>query len=207
MKVSGILTTLAAMLAVIAAIACGASATSAPESPTDVTENARPSVVHIIAGSGSGTGFIVREDGLVVTNKHVVDGRRRVTVILATGEEYRGEVIKRNSVLDLAYVGIDSDKTFAPLALGDSDSARTGEAVIAIGYPLGEELGLEPTVSLGIISAKRGRLPANGRIVESGQQRRPSAGCQRQRHRSDYLPSGKYRDRAAGHRHRLRHPY
>ena len=120
-----------------------------------MTESALPSVVQIITGSGSGTGFIASEDGLVVTNKHVVEGERRVTIRLATGEEYRGIVIKRNPVLDLAYVEIDSTKTFTPLPLGDSGAVRVGEPVIAIGYPLSEKLGLDPTVSLGIISAKR----------------------------------------------------
>ena len=143
MKVSGILTPLAAMLAILAALACGASATPAPESPTDVTENALPSVVQVITSSGSGTGFIV------------VEGQRRVTIRLATGEEYRGNVTQRHSVFDLAYVEIVSSRTFTPLPLGDSGQVRLSEPVIAIGYPLGEELGLDPTVSRGIISAKR----------------------------------------------------
>ena len=155
MKVKHLLTAVVAALAILAALACSTAATPMPETPTDVTENALPSVVHVITGSGSGTGFIVSESGLVVTNRHVVEGMRRVTVILATGEEYRGEVVQRHSVLDLAYIEIDSGRTFAPIPLGDSDEVRIGEAVIAIGHPLSEELGLEPTVSLGIISAKR----------------------------------------------------
>ena len=74
---------------------------------------------------------------------------------MATGEEYRGNVTQRHSVLDLAYVEIVSSRTFTPLPLGDSGQVRLSEPVIAIGYPLGEELGLDPTVSRGIISAKR----------------------------------------------------
>lgn len=155
MKLSGALTATAAILAILAALACGASATPAPDSVTDVTEQALPSVVQIITDSGSGTGFIVSEDGLLVTNRHIVGSARRVTILTATGEEYRGEVVQQHSVLDLAYVEIDSDRTFTPLAIGDSSDVSVGEAVIAIGYPLGEELGLEPTVSRGIISAKR----------------------------------------------------
>ena len=155
MKISSTIPAVITILALLAALACGASATSAPESPTDVTENALPSVVQIITSSGSGTGFIVSENGLVVTNKHVVEGQRRVTIRLATGEEYRGNVTQRHSVLDLAYVEIVSSRTFAPLPLGDSGEVRLSEPVIAIGYPLGEELGLDPTVSRGIISAKR----------------------------------------------------
>ncbi len=57
-------------------------------SVADVTENALPSVVQIIAGSGSGTSFIINENGLTVTNRHVVEGNNQVTVRLATGEEY-----------------------------------------------------------------------------------------------------------------------
>ncbi len=92
MKIKCLLTVAVAVLAVLAVLACSASATTAPETPTDVTENALASVVQIITGSGSGTGFIVSENGLVVTNKHVVEGERRVTVRLRTGEEYRGDV-------------------------------------------------------------------------------------------------------------------
>ena len=118
MKINIILPTAIALLAILTALGCGASATPAPESPTDVTENALPSVVQIITGSGSGTGFIVSEDGLVVTNKHVVEGQRRVTIRLATGEEYRGNVTQRHSVLDLAYVEIVSNRNLYAAALG-----------------------------------------------------------------------------------------
>ena len=124
-------------------------------SVADVTENALPSVVQIIAGSGSGTGFIINENGLTVTNRHVVEGNNQVAVRLATGEEYRGSVTERHPSLDLAYVEIDANRRFTPIAIGNSDTIRVGEDVIAIGFPLGRSLGLEPTVSVGIISAKR----------------------------------------------------
>ena len=68
----------------------------------DVTENALPSVAHIVTGTGSGTGFIVNESGLVVTNKHVVDGSAQVSVRMASGSEYRGSVTQRHPTLDLA---------------------------------------------------------------------------------------------------------
>ena len=155
MKIKRLMRALVAPLAILAALACGGSGAPATESPEDVTENALPSVVQIITDSGSGTGFIVSEDGLVVTNRHVVEGERQVTIRFATGEEYRGEVTQRHSTLDLAYVEIASTRTFLPLSLGNSGEVRLSEPVIAIGYPLGEELGLEPTVSRGIISAKR----------------------------------------------------
>ena len=121
----------------------------------DVTENALPSVVQIIVDTGTGTGFIVNENGLVITNKHVVEGFSQVTVRMTMGTEYRGSVTKKHPDLDLAYIRVDADHSFIPIALGDSDKIRVGDEVIAIGFPLGQELGLEPTVSVGIISAKR----------------------------------------------------
>ena len=124
-------------------------------SVADVVENALPSVVHIIAGSGTGTGFIINEDGLVVTNKHVVEGSSRVAARLVAGTEYQARVTQRHPTLDLAYIEIDAALSFTPIAVGDSDRIRVGEEVIAIGFPLGRSLGLEPTVSVGIISAKR----------------------------------------------------
>ena len=134
-------------------------------SVADVVENALPSVVQIIAGSGSGTGFIVNESGLVVTNKHVVDGASQVTLRLASGGNFRGSVVERHRRLDLAYIEIDSGRSFTPIAIGDSANIRVGEAVIAIGFPLGSSLRQEPTVSVGIISAKRnGRLQTDASL-------------------------------------------
>ena len=88
-------------------------------SVADVVENALPSVVHIIAGSGTGTGFIINEDGLVVTNKHVVEGSSRVAIRLAAGTEYQAKVTQRLPALDLAYIEIDAALSFllpSPLA-------------------------------------------------------------------------------------------
>ena len=134
-------------------------------SVADVTENALPSVAQIIAGSGSGSGFIINEGRLVVTNKHVVEGSNRVTVRLAAGGEYQGSVTQRHPTLDLAYIQIGATRSFTPIAVGDSDAIRVGEDVIVIGFPLGDSLGLEPTVSVGIISAKRdGRLQTDASL-------------------------------------------
>ena len=124
-------------------------------SVADVVENALPSVVQIIADSGSGTGFIINESGLVVTNKHVVHGASKVTLRLASGGNFRGNVAERHPSLDLAYIEIDTERSFTPIAIGDSGTVRVGEDVIAIGFPLGSSLGQEPTVSVGIISARR----------------------------------------------------
>ena len=128
---------------------------STPSPLEDMLERAMPGVVEIWADTGSGTGFIVHELGLVITNAHVVEDSGEVAIRLATGGEYPGVVIGAHSTLDLAYVGIDTNDTFQPLALGDSDAIRVGAEVIAIGFPLGSELGQDATVTRGIISAKR----------------------------------------------------
>ena len=134
-------------------------------SVADVVENAIPSVARIVTGSGSGTGFVINESGLVVTNKHVVEGYANVRVEMATGSEYRGSVTKTHPTLDLAYIDVDSGQSFTPIAVGDSDDVRVGAEVIAIGFPLGSTLGDEPTVSRGIISAKRdGRLQTDASV-------------------------------------------
>ena len=134
-------------------------------SVADVVENALPSVARIVTGSGSGTGFVINQNGLVATNKHVVDGHTQVDVRMATGSRYQGTVTKRHPTLDLAYIAIDSTQTFTPIAVGDSDEVRVGAEVIAIGFPLGSTLGSEPTVSRGIISAKRdGRLQTDASV-------------------------------------------
>lgn len=125
-------------------------------SPADVMENALPSVVQVISRNGSGSGFIVNEDGLVVTNEHVVEGDDRVQIRLGTsGGIYAGEVVDRHRILDLAYIQIDNGREFTPIAIGDSAEIRVGEDVTAIGFPLGQDLGEEATITRGIISAKR----------------------------------------------------
>ena len=138
-----------------AAVPAAAALCTSP-SPADVMENALPSIVQILTDSGSGSGFIVNDGGLVVTNQHVVEGSRNIRVRLGTGRiTYPGEVVERDPRLDLAYVQIDSRLEFTPIAIGDSDEIRVGEEVIAIGFPLGSELGDDATITTGVILAKR----------------------------------------------------
>ena len=121
----------------------------------DMVENSMASIAEIRTRSGIGTGFIVHDSGLVITNKHVIEGNSQVNIKLATGGNYQGSVLSAHPTLDLAYIEIDSGATFSPLALGDSDTTRVGDNVVAIGFPLGSELGREPSVTRGIVSAKR----------------------------------------------------
>ena len=137
------------------AVALG-QALSSGQSVADVVEGALPSVVQVIAGSSAGTGFIVDADGMVITNRHVVGNVDNVTIRLATGSPFRGRVTRRHPDRDLAYIHIEGTRSFTPIAIGDSDRARVGEEVIAIGFPIENLLpGLAPTVSVGILSAKR----------------------------------------------------
>jgi putative serine protease PepD len=114
-----------------------------------------PSVVSILVsgadGQGTGSGFVIRSDGYLVTNNHVVAGAAAggtITVVFADGSRTPGTVVGRDASYDLAAVKVD--KTGLPaLAFGDSDSVVVGDEVIAIGAPL----GLQGTVTTGIISA------------------------------------------------------
>jgi serine protease Do len=111
---------------------------------------------------GSGSGFVVSADGYILTNNHVVEGAEQVTVRLLDRREFKAKVIGSDPNTDVAVVKIDA-KGLPPMALGNSDDARVGEWVLAIGNPLGE--GLTFTVTSGIVSAK-GRalagLPGRG---------------------------------------------
>ena len=121
----------------------------------DMVENALRSLVEIQTVFGGGTGFIVNSDGLVVTNRHVVQGVDRANLRLVSGASYTAQVVDEHDNLDLAYLLIDSSAPFTPIAVGDSDNVRVGESVIVIGFPVADRLGSEPTVSQGIVSARR----------------------------------------------------
>ena len=84
------------------------------------------------------------------------------------GDRFAATVVDGHDTLDLAYLAIDSDTQFLPIALGDSDAVRVGETVIIIGFPIAAELGVEPTVSQGIVSAKRDGLVQTDAPVDPG---------------------------------------
>jgi serine protease Do len=96
-----------------------------------------------------GSGFVIDEEGLIVTNNHVVDGASTVTVKLHSGTEVEGEVIGRDADTDLALVRIETDEPLQPVSFADSATVRVGDPVIAIGSPF----GLGGTVTAGIVSA------------------------------------------------------
>ena len=97
-----------------------------------------------------GSGFIIDKDGIVVTNNHVIQGAEDIFVTLNDGKEYAAEIVGADPLSDIAVLKIKSDEKFLPVKFGDSDSARVGDWVIAIGNPF----GLGGTVTSGIISAR-----------------------------------------------------
>lgn len=97
---------------------------------------------------GEGSGFIIKSDGLILTNAHVVDGADKVNVILKDGRSFEGKVMGTDPVTDVAVVKIEANN-LPTVALGNSDQLKPGEWAIAIGNPL----GLDNTVTTGIISA------------------------------------------------------
>ncbi|MHC4220280.1 MAG: trypsin-like peptidase domain-containing protein [Planctomycetota bacterium] len=98
---------------------------------------------------GQGSGFVVREDGHILTNNHVVAGATAVRVFLANGREYDADIVGTDVETDLAVIKIDADGLEAA-RFGDSDTAEVGQWVLAVGNPF----GLQNTVTAGIISAK-----------------------------------------------------
>jgi serine protease Do len=102
-------------------------------------------------GVASGSGFIVSNDGYILTNNHVVDGASEVRVRLLDRREFKAKVVGRDPNTDVAVIKIDANN-LTPAPLGNSDASRVGEWVLAVGNPLGENLTF--TVTQGIVSAK-----------------------------------------------------
>ncbi|MCD8487548.1 MAG: trypsin-like peptidase domain-containing protein [Desertifilum sp.] len=97
---------------------------------------------------GAGSGFILNSNGEILTNAHVIDGADRVTVTLRDGREYEGSVLGTDPITDVAVVKIDANN-LPTVRVGDAERLQPGEWAIAIGNPL----GLDNTVTVGIISA------------------------------------------------------
>ncbi len=129
----------------------------APNSVAGIAARVLPSVVEVdsstTTGTDTGTGFFIQSDGYIMTNNHVVEAavlaKTPITVKLSNNKQYTATLVGRDTSYDLAVLKIDV--TGAPaLVLGNSDNVLVGDPVIAIGSPL----GLQGTVTTGIISAK-----------------------------------------------------
>jgi hypothetical protein len=121
--------------------------TSNPDPILDAT-------VVLVSGSSHGSGFVVSEDGYILTNAHVVGKRDRMTVRFRDGREYEGRILRRHGERDVALVKIDA--TSLPVLPLRTQAAKVGEAVFSIGAP--QFQALESTVSSGIVSAYRAGL-------------------------------------------------
>jgi len=97
-----------------------------------------------------GSGFIINKKGLIVTNNHVIQGAEDIVVTFNDKSEYKAKVIGKDPYMDLAVLEIESNEKFLPVSFGDSDKARVGDWVIAIGNPF----GFGGTVTSGIISSR-----------------------------------------------------
>jgi serine protease Do len=104
-----------------------------------------------------GSGFIISNDGYIFTNNHVVEQTDKILVKVSDGKEYEAKIIGTDAKTDIALIKIKPDTNLPFVEIGDSDSVRVGEWVIAIGNPF----GLEQTVTAGIVSAK-------GRVIGAG---------------------------------------
>ena len=140
-----------------------------PESVSAIAARVLPSVVSISTrssmGGGTGTGFVIRSDGYILTNNHVVENVLQsgtLNVSFNDGKVVRGKIVGVNPAYDLAVIKVT--RTGVPaLQFGDSDKVQVGDSVIAIGSPL----GLSGTVTSGIISAKNRAVTAGDGQSES----------------------------------------
>jgi serine protease Do len=106
---------------------------------------------------GAGSGVIISKDGYILTNNHVVEGAKEVTITMTDKKEYKAKVVGRDPKTDLAVLKVDAKKTLPAAALGNSEHLKVGDWVMAIGNPF----GLNHTVTSGIVSAK-------GRVIGAG---------------------------------------
>jgi putative serine protease PepD len=128
-----------------------------PGSVAEVAAAVLTSVVSVSAGEGTGSGFVISADGYVVTNHHVVREADSIELVFSDGSREAAEVVGSSASYDLAVLLVDRDD-LTPVVLGESGSVDVGDPVLAIGSPL----GLEGTVTSGIISALNRPVTAGG---------------------------------------------
>ena len=133
--------------------AAAATSAAVPSlTPAQIAKRSTPGIVTIKSPDGLGTGFVVRADGWIATNVHVIAGARELIVVLPNHSELPVvEIMGIDPERDLAIIRVEPKKPLPTLTLGDSDAVHAGDPVVAIGHPL----GLEDTVSNGLVSAIR----------------------------------------------------
>jgi putative serine protease PepD len=118
-------------------------------SPHDVYQNAKDSVAYITTQVGTGSGFVVSDDGYIVTNAHVVEGANgQIKAKVGDGKTLNAKLVGQDASTDLALLKVDASN-LKPLALGDSSTVQVGDPAYAIGNPF----GLDRTLTTGVISA------------------------------------------------------
>ncbi len=137
-----------------------------PGNGTEIADKVLNSVVSIqvrtAQGGGEGSGSILSNDGLIVTNNHVIagadNGRGQIQVMLNDGRALKAKLVATDPQTDIAVIKAEGANDLQPIALGDSDALKVGEPVMAVGSPL----GLSSTVTSGIVSAKNRPVQAAG---------------------------------------------
>lgn len=124
-----------------------------PASPEAMLQAAAGSVFSIRNPAGHGSGFFIRQDGLALTSRHVIEGRKYWDAFLADGRSVRMQVLREDRACDVALLKASGEGSFVPIPLGDSGALRLGEEIWAIGTPV--SLTLSQSVSRGIVSALR----------------------------------------------------
>lgn len=113
-------------------------------------------------GVSTGSGFVLTEDGYVVTNHHVVEGASGVTVTMHDGTEYEAKIIGSDATNDVAVLKITEDVQLQAVEIGSSNALKVGDQVVAIGNPLGE---LTSTLTVGYVSAKERDVTTDGKTI------------------------------------------
>lgn len=108
---------------------------------------------------GAGTGIVIRDDGYILTNNHVIDGADSISVITNDGENLIAEIIATDASKDLAVIKVESDVKLTASKIGDSDKVQVGEEVIAVGNVLGQ---FSYSVTKGIVSGLGRPIVASG---------------------------------------------
>ena len=122
---------------------------------SDMVQSIEGGLAQILTPTGSGSGFVVSEDGLIVTNAHVVQQHSSVTVRFVDGASLTGQVLGRNETVDLAVVKVNSALPLQSMEVGNPGNVKVGDDAVAMGFPLGDELGHDYTVTSGIVSSRR----------------------------------------------------
>ena len=115
--------------------------------------------------NGGGSGVVISDEGLIMTNHHVIDNSTEVRVVFEDGRMYESKIIGSDKLTDIGLLKI-SASNLIPISIGNSDALLVGDLAVAIGHPL--TLGAAPTVTTGVVSALERRLDVGGEAMNSG---------------------------------------